>query len=55
MTGINEQVMRSMLALATIVLTAALAVTAHAQAPIRIGASLSQAGSFANLGKTVFC
>ncbi|HEX9673930.1 MAG TPA: amino acid ABC transporter substrate-binding protein [Burkholderiales bacterium] len=51
MAAINERIMRSVLALATVVLAAAVAATAHAQAPIRIGASLSQTGSFANLGQ----
>jgi len=37
--------------LAGVVLAASIAVTAHAQAPIRIGASLSQTGSYANLGE----
>ena len=37
--------------LAAIVLTMVMAATAHAQAPIRIGASLSLTGSFAELGQ----
>jgi branched-chain amino acid transport system substrate-binding protein len=37
--------------LAGVVLAASIAVTAHAQAPIRIGASLSMTGSFAELGQ----
>ena len=37
--------------LAGVVLAASIAVTAHAQTPIRVGASLSLTGSFANLGQ----
>jgi branched-chain amino acid transport system substrate-binding protein len=51
MTAVNERRKSSMLARATVLLAAAIAAAAHAQAPIRIGASVSQTGSFANLGQ----
>ena len=51
MTTIHERGIRSVLLLASMMLTAAIALTAHAQAPIRIGASVSMTGQFAALGQ----
>lgn len=51
MTWTCAQAMHSIFRLASIVVFTAVAVTTHAQAPIRIGASLSQTGSYANLGQ----
>jgi branched-chain amino acid transport system substrate-binding protein len=51
MAQLNRHVLGSMCRLPSIVLMAAFAATAHAQAPIRIGASLSQTGAYAKLGQ----
>lgn len=51
MTSIPAQAMKSFFRLASVVVITAVAVTAHAQAPIRVGASLSQTGSFGALGQ----
>jgi len=52
MTSIRVQaVMNSVLRLASVVVVTAVSVAAHAQAPIRIGASLSQTGPYAELGQ----
>ena len=51
MTRIHAKHVKSLFRLASVVVIAALAVTAHAQAPFRIGASLSMTGPFANLGQ----
>jgi branched-chain amino acid transport system substrate-binding protein len=45
--------MKAIFRLASVVVITAVAVTAHAQAPIRIGASISQTGSFAALGQNL--
>jgi branched-chain amino acid transport system substrate-binding protein len=51
MTRVIELVVRSMLGVLSIILTATLAATAHAQAPIRIVGSLPISGTYAELGK----
>lgn len=51
MTRANEYLFRLVSGVLSIALTAAVAVTAHAQAPIRIGASLSMTGSYSALGQ----
>lgn len=51
MTQFNGRVVKLMWWLFNIVLTVGVAATAHAQAPIRIGASLSQTGAYARLGQ----
>jgi branched-chain amino acid transport system substrate-binding protein len=51
MTQVTRDVLRSMRLLSSIALMAVLAATAHAEAPIRIGASLSQTGAYARLGQ----
>jgi branched-chain amino acid transport system substrate-binding protein len=49
--GASRRGSRSLAFRSVIVLLAALAGTAHSQAPVRIGASLSQTGSYAALGQ----
>jgi branched-chain amino acid transport system substrate-binding protein len=51
MTRVNEYLFSSTTGILTVVLTAALAATAHAQAPIRIAGSLPISGTYAELGK----
>jgi branched-chain amino acid transport system substrate-binding protein len=51
MTRVIELVVRSMLGVLSAIVMAGLAVTAYAQAPIRIGASLSMTGSYSALGQ----
>ena len=52
MTRVNEYLFSSTTGILTVVLTAALAATAHAQAPIRIAGSLPISGTYAELGKS---
>jgi branched-chain amino acid transport system substrate-binding protein len=51
MARVNEYVFSSVLRVLSVVFTAALAVSAHAQAPIRIAGSLPISGTYAELGK----
>jgi branched-chain amino acid transport system substrate-binding protein len=53
MTTIRAQGMKSMIGLACVLVITGVAVTAHAQAPIQIGASLSRTGQFAELGTQI--
>ena len=47
----NKNLVVSILGISIVVLGAALAIPAHAQAPIRIGASLSLTGTYSRLGQ----
>ena len=52
-TRIYTKCVKSVFRLASVVLMAAVAATAHAQAPIRIGASVSMTGQYAELGQAI--